>query len=221
MGVVTRLVDVINANVNAALDKAEQPEKMIRLVIQDLEETLVEARSHAAKCIAEKKALTRTNQQIEQDAQTWLAKAETALQKGREDLAKQALIEKSKSEASLTSSQTEIDVLDTQLTSITADIAKLQEKLTEAKTKQNELVKREKISSTRLKAKKVYQSNNFDVLEQQYERVVRKIDQVESECEAYELATSNDSLKAQFEQLEADEHIEKEMAELKKKVANA
>lgn len=221
MGVVTRLVDVINANVNAALDKAEQPEKMIRLVIQELEETLVDVRSHAAKCIAEKKSLSRTNQQLESDVQTWLSKAETALTKGREDLAKQALVEKSKSESALSSLNTEIETLDKQLTAITEDIAKLQVKLSEAKAKQSELVKREKLGSTRLKAKKVYQSSNLEVLDQQYERVVRKIDQVESECEAYDLASKNDSLKAQFEQLEADEQIEKEMAELKQKVANA
>ena len=221
MGVVTRLVDVINANVNAALDKAEQPDKMIRLVIQDLEETLVEVRSHAAKCIAEKKALSRTKSQLEHNVQTWLSKAETALAKSREDLAKQALVEKSKSEAALSSLTAESDSLEQQLTLITDDIAKLQQKLSEAKSKQSEFVKREQVGASRLKAKKVYHSSNLDMLEQQYERVVRKIDQVESECEAYELASKNDSLKAQFDQLAADENIEKEMEALKQKVAKA
>ena len=132
-----------------------------------------------------------------------------------------SLVEKSKSESSVSSLQTEIDTLDQQLTLITEDIAKLQQKLSEAKSKQIELVKREKLGSTRLKAKKVYQSNNLEVLDQQYERVFRKIDEVESECEAYDLASTNDSLKAQFDKLTADESIEKEMAALKQKVANA
>lgn len=221
MGVVTRIVDVINSNLNAALDKAEQPEKMIRLVIQDLEETLVDVRSHAAKYIAENKSLVRVKQQAELDVQNWLEKAEVALQKEREDLAKQALIEKSKVEASLGSIQAEIEAVEQQLNVITEDIAALQEKLTEAKAKQSELSKREQVSATRLKAKQVYRESNLQELEQQYQRVLRKIDRVESEYEAHDLGSSNNSLRSQFDDLLANENLEKEMSALKQKVANA
>jgi phage shock protein A len=191
-------------------------------VIQDLEETLVDVRSHAAKYIAESKSLNRTKIQIEREMRSWLDKAEIALQKkNREDLAKQALIEKAKAVSSLTNLQAECDAVEQQLSLITDDIAQLQQKLSEAQTKQSELLKREKFSSTRLKAKRAVRENNLQELELQYERVVRKIEQVESECEAFDLASSNDSLKSQFDELLVNENIEKEMSALKQKVANA
>jgi len=221
MGVVTRFVDVINSNINAALDKAEQPEKMIRLVIQELEETLVDVRSHAAKTIAEKKNLSRQAKHLESTVADWLAKAEVALTKDREDLAKQALVAKSHAEAELAELNSELEHVEQQLSVISEDASKLQQKLSEAQAKQNELLKREQFSKTRLKAKKTYHQSNIEVLDRKYQGVVRKIETLESEVEAFDLTSSNNDLKAQFEQLQADENIEKEMAELKKKVAAA
>ena len=221
MGVVTRLVDVINSNINAALDKAEQPEKMIRLVIQELEETLVDVRSHAAKCLAEKKSLTRQAKVFESNISDWLSKAEVAIKKERDDLAKQALIAKTNSEQELAELSKAIDVVEQQLTMISEDANKLQQKLSEAKTKQDELLKRERFSSTRLKVKQSFHKSNLEVLDRKYQGVVKKIEDIESQVEAYDLTSSNMSLKAQFDQLEANDSLDKEMAELKKKVANA
>lgn len=219
MGVVTRFTDLVNANINAALDKAEQPEKMLRLVIQELEETLVEARSQAAKNIADKKALTRKKENLNTQVSDWLSKAETALAKDREDLAKQALIEKSKCEAELIGIEKVLVVLTADLEGMNKDISSLQQKLSEARGKQQKLIKREAAAVTQLKSKKVLDSYNVAEIEQRYETFARKVDAMESKVEAYELS-SNPSLDEEFRQLEAESQLNKELEELKTKVAN-
>lgn len=219
MGVVTRITDLVNANIHAALDKAEKPEKMLRLVIQELEETLVEARSQAAKHIADKKALTRKTSNLNAQMTDWLNKAETAIEKDREDLAKQALVEKSKCEAELTEIEKVLVVLNANLESMNADISSLQKKLSEARGKQQKLMQREAAAVTQLKSRKVLNSYDVAEIEQRYESFARKVDQMESKVEAYDLS-SNPSLDEEFRQLEAESQLNKELEELKAKVAN-
>lgn len=219
MGVVTRFTDLVNANIHAALDKAEQPEKMLRLVIQELEETLVEARSQAAKNIADKKALTRKTENLNTQIADWLSKAETALAKDREDLAKQALIEKSKCEAELAEIDKVLVVLNANLEGMNKDITSLQQKLSEARGKQQKLMQRETAAVTQLKSKKVLNSYDVAEIEQRYETFARKVDEMESKVEAYDIS-SNPSLDEEFRQLEAESQLNKELEELKAKVAN-
>jgi len=218
MGVVTRITDLVNANIHAALDKAEQPEKMLRLVIQELEETLVEARSHAAKNIADKKALTRKSENLNAQVSDWLSKAETALEKDREDLAKQALVEKSKCEAELAEIEKVLVVLNANLESMNKDITSLQKKLSEARGKQQKVMQRQATAVTQLKSRKVLNSYDVAEIEQRYESFARKVDEMESKVEAYDMS-SNPSLDEEFKQLEAETQLNKELEELKAKVA--
>ena len=220
MGVVTRITDLVNANIHAALDKAEQPEKMLRLVVQELEETLVEARSYAAKNIADKKALNRKASNLTSQVNDWLAKAETALTKEREDLAKQALVEKSKCEAELAEIEKVLVVINANLESMNTDITSLQQKLSEAKAKQKKLMQREAAAVTQLKSRKVLNSYDVAEIEQRYETFARKVDEMESKVEAYDMS-SNPSLEEEFRQLETESQLNEELEQLKAKVANA
>jgi len=140
MGIFSRMGDIINANLNAALEKAEDPEKMIRLMIQEMEDTLVEIRSATAKCIAEKKERSRVLKRLEQQQLDWERKAELALEKDREDLARAALAEKTALADRIGYLEEELEQYKEQLAKYDENIAKLQAKLTDARNRQRALV---------------------------------------------------------------------------------
>ncbi|MFT5758229.1 MAG: phage shock protein A [Alteromonadaceae bacterium] len=219
MGLFSRFTDIINANLNSMLDKAEDPEKMIRLIIQEMEETLVEVRSTAAKHIAEKKTAQRQVNALESNIENWQKKAELALEKGREDLAKMALTEKHKCSAQLADMQKDLIQTDEFLVNIQGDSQRLQDKLSDAKRRQEAYVLRQKSAEVRLKVREKAAIYNIDEAMSKFERYQQKIDRVEAEIEAYDM-TQNKDLGSQFRSLEADEQLEQEFAELKKKVAN-
>ncbi|AZQ83044.1 phage shock protein PspA [Colwellia sp. Arc7-635] len=219
MGMFSRFTDIINANINAMLDKAEEPEKMIKLIIQEMEETLVEVRSTAAKQIAEKKTVMRNVRDMEKRVDNWQKKAELALSKGREDLAKSALIEKQNCTQKLVEFNAELAQLDEYLMAVQQDSQRLQDKLTEAKRKQEAFAMRQQSAEVRLKVREKAAIYNIDEAISKFERYQQKIDRVEAEVEAYDMTASKD-LDSQFRELENDENIEQELEQLKKKVAN-
>ena len=219
MGMFSRFTDIINANINAMLDKAEEPEKMIKLIIQEMEETLVEVRSTAAKQIAEKKTVMRNVRDMEKRVDNWQKKAELALRKGREDLAKSALIEKQNCTQKLVEFNAELAQLDEYLMAVQQDSQRLQDKLTEAKRKQEAFAMRQQSAEVRLKVREKAAIYNIDEAISKFERYQQKIDRVEAEVEAYDMTASKD-LDSQFRELENDENIEQELEQLKKKVAN-
>jgi len=135
MGIFSRMGDIINSNLNSMIDKAEDPEKIARLIIQEMEDTLVEVRTDAARNIAERKELSRKADDYASRASDWEAKAELALTKGREDLARGALSAKQQSEAMVEVVEREIAILDEAVAKADEDLAKLQTKLNEAKAK--------------------------------------------------------------------------------------
>ncbi len=139
MGIFTRFSDIVNSNINAILDKAEDPEKIVRLMIQEMEDTLVEVRSAAARSIADKKDLNRKLGLLESEEGEWDAKAELALRKGREDLAKAALVEKSRASSAAEMIRSDYAAIDEGLTKLNQDIAKLETKLLDAKARQKSL----------------------------------------------------------------------------------
>ncbi len=219
MGLFSRFTDIVNANLNSMLDKAEHPEKMIRLIIGEMEETLIEVRSTAAKNIAEQKTLARKIKAANQDVEHWHAKAEIALNKSRDDLAKSALSQKHKCQAELTQLTAENDQLTDLLTAIQEDAQRLQDKLNEAKRRQEALLFRQKSAEVRLKVREKAVIHNIDEAMAKFERYQQKIDRLEAQVESYEF-TENKDLASQIEALEKDDNIEAELAEMKKKVAN-
>lgn len=219
MGMFTRFTDIINANINSMLDKAENPEKMIRLIIQEMEETLVEVRSTAAKNIAEKKSMMRQMRAFESSVAHWQQKAELALSKGREDLAKSALTEKHKSVQKAADMQEQMDQLDEFLGNVQDDAQRIQDKLAEAKRRQESLVLRQQSAEVRLKVREKAAIYNIDEAITKFERYQQKIDDVEAQIEAYDM-TSNQDLNSQFKELEANDEVDQELEQLKKQVVN-
>lgn len=224
MGLFTRFTDIVNANLNSMLDKAEQPEKMIRLIIQEMEETLVEVRATAAKNIAEQKTHTRQVKSTKASMEQWHSKAELALTKGREDLAKSALTQKHKYQGELDLLEQESKNIAECLATVQDDASRLQEKLSEARRRQEALTIRQESAQVRLKVREQAAIYNIEEAMSKFERYQQKIDRVEAQVEAYDLMQASSegrSLNAQFAELEKDETIEQELAQMKKKVAVA
>ena len=224
MGLFTRFTDIVNANLNSMLDKAEQPEKMIRLIIQEMEDTLAEVRATAARNIAEKKSHARRVKSANESMEYWHSKAELAVAKSREDLAKSALTQKHKYQDELVLLAKEGEQLTEFLSQVQEDASRLQEKLSEARRRQAALTLRKESAQVRLKVREQAAVYNIEEAMSKFERYQQKVDSVEAEVEAYELMQStaqNSSLTEQFHALEKDETIEQELAEMKKKVVAA
>jgi phage shock protein A len=224
MGLFTRFTDIVNANLNSMLDKAEQPEKMICLIIQEMEDTLSEVRATVAKNIVEQKAHTRRVNSAKDSINYWHSRAELAVTKNREDLAKSALIQKHKYQVELRGLEQEGEQLTEFLTQVQEDASRLQEKLSEARRRQAALTLRQVSAQVRLKVREQASIYNIEAAMSKFERYQQKVDRVEAEVEAYDLMQSssqNPSLAAQFATLEKDETIEQELAEMKKNVAAA
>lgn len=218
MGIFTRFSDIVNSNINAILDKAEDPEKIVRLMIQEMEDTLVEVRSAAARSIADKKDLNRKLESFDTELRDWDAKAELALRKGREDLAKAALVEKSRVQGAVNVLKADYEAVDEGLAKLNEDIARLEAKLQDAKVRQKALLARHKTANSRLAArKKIYDYKINDAMVR-FEQYTRRIDDVEGRIEAYDLGLPKD-LNHEFAGLEAEESVQKELDELKRRVS--
>lgn len=217
MGVFSRFTDIINSNINSLLDKAEDPEKMVRLIIQEMEDTLVEVRSSSAKTLADKKELTRQLSKMQADAEQWQQKAELALSKGREDLARSALVERKKCEEAAASLSDELGHFDDHIVKLQDEIAQLQEKLADAKARQKAIVLRGKTASSRLKVKSKLDSGKVDDALSRFDRYERKIDDLEAQVESYDLGSK--SLADEIAELEKDESVDSELEALKAKLS--
>merc|ERR1711916_353903 len=216
MGIFSRFTDIVNSNINALLDKAEDPEKMVRLIIQEMEDTLVEVRSASAKTLANKKEIANQIAKYESDASDWEAKAELALSKDREDLARAALQEKKKSAEAAEALSKELAIVDEQISKLQDEIGQLREKLADAKSRQKAIIMRQKTASSRLEVKKTLDCTKVDSALGRFEQYERKIDDLESQVEAYDLGKK--TLADEFADLESDDNINDELAALKKKV---
>ena len=218
MGIFTRFSDIVNSNINAILDKAEDPEKIVRLMIQEMEDTLVEVRSAAARSIADKKDLNRKIEALDNEKDDWEDKAELALRKGREDLAKAALVEKSRVATAVDALKEDYVTVDDGLAKLNEDIARLEAKLEDAKARQKALLARHKTASSRLAARKKIHDYKIDDAMLRFEAYTRRIDDMEGRVEAYDLGLPKD-LNHEFASLEAEESVNEELDALKKRVA--
>jgi len=217
MGIFSRFSDIVNSNINALLDKAEDPEKMVRLIIQEMEDTLVEVRSTSAKTIAEKKELQRVVAKLEAEVADWQAKAELALSKEREDLARAALIERQKAADQAAAVAADITHLDEHVSKLQDEVGQLQDKLADAKARQKAMLMRQKTVSSRLDVKRTLDSTRLNDAMYKFERYEQKIDSLEAQVESYDLGKK--TLKDEFAELASSEKIDNELAELKAKMS--
>jgi phage shock protein A len=218
MGIFTRFSDIVNSNINAILDKAEDPEKIVRLMIQEMEDTLVEVRSAAARSIADKKDLNRKLESLDREARDWEEKAELAIRKGRDDLAKAALVEKSRVASAAEVLKQDYIAVDEGLNKLNEDIARLEGKLEDAKARQKALLARHKTASSRLAVRKKIHDYKIEDAMVRFEQYTRRIDDVEGRVEAYDLGMPKD-LNHEFASLQAEDSVKEELDALKKRVA--
>lgn len=219
MGIFSRLSDIINSNINSILDRAEDPDKIIRMVIQEMEDTLVEVRSSAARAIADQKDIERKLKKVESAMSEWESKAELAISKGREDLAKGALIEKSKLAEMAEHLQAEITYIQEALTRHEEDVIKLDSKLREARAKKASLQTRTKTAKNSVKLKRNIYDTRIDDAFERFDKVERRLDRIEGEAEAMEMGREGKSLEAEFAELETNDEVEAELEALKAKVS--
>jgi phage shock protein A len=217
MGIFSRFTDIINANINSILDKAEDPAKMVRLIIQEMEETLVEVRTQSAKLIADKKELQRKSERWSSEIVEWERKAEVAISKEREDLARAALKEKRNCEEASITLESELQQVSDSLEKLSGDVAQLQQKLKDAKLRQKALILRGDTAKSRMGVKRQLHTVNIDEALTKFDRFERRIDDMEGEVEAFELGQR--SLSEEIAELERDEQINADLAELKAKMS--
>ena len=219
MGIFSRLADIVNSNINAILDRAEDPEKLIRLIIQEMEDTLVEVRSAAVRVIAEKKEMERRVAGLRRELEEWQRRAELALTKNREDLAKAALAAKARLAEALAGQEDQLGQVSAALDRQNDDIAKLQAKLADAKTREGAIAARHQTAASRYKLKtKLYDERITDAFAR-FDQVERALDEAEGRVDAIELGRKT-NLAAELAGLDAESKIEDELEALKARLGN-
>ena len=218
MSIFSRMSDIVNSNLNALLDKAEDPEKMVRLIIQEMEETLVEVRTTSARAIADKKELARRVEWLQQESTEWERKAEVAISKGRDDLAKSALVERNKAQETQQAVNEELRLIETTLENLAQDTQALQAKIKDAKARQNAIILRGNAARTRLDVREKLAEHNIDDAIARFEVYERKMDDLEGQVEAYDIGQK--TLAEEIDDLENDELLDDQLAELKERVSN-
>ncbi len=218
MSIFSRFADIVSSNINSLLDKAEDPEKMIRLILQEMEDTLVEVRTNSAKAIADKKELARRVESVEAQIEEWQQKASLAVNKVREDLARAALIEKQKLQQVIKGLHTEQTLVDETIDKLTGEISKLEAKINETRAKQQALVIRRETAGSRREVQKHLHTSRTNEAFSKFEQYERKIDKLEAEADSYELSGNAKSLDQEFAELQANDEIEQELQKLKEQI---
>ena len=215
MGIFSRLADIVNSNITNLLDSAEDPTKMIRLIVQEMEDTLVEVRSDAARLIADRKETGRRLTRVSEAKDEWQKRAELAVHKDREDLARAALVERAKLVELNKALEQEDATLRDRMGELEGDITRLQGKLAEAKAKQANLIARAQTANARFSVREQLYDGRVDNALARFDSVERKLDEMESRVEAFDVGRSGKSLIDEIAELEAEGQIEDELEKLK------
>jgi len=217
MGIFSRLSDIVNSNINALLDKAEDPEKIIRLIIQEMEDTLVEVRSDAVRIIADRKEAERHIARLTGERDDWEAKAELAIAKGREDLARGALVAKNRVQEALDSETKHLDEIVKGLEQQGEDIVRLQVKLDDARKREALMISRHKTATSRLQARRVTYDNRITGALGRMEAMERSLDHLEGKVEVFEHGRT--TLADEIAALQTDQAVDDEIARMKEKLS--
>ena len=218
MGIFSRTRDIFAANMTELLDRAEDPARMIRMIILEMEETLVEVRASAARSIADGKEMRRALRRLDELQASWTEKAELALSKDREDLAKAALIERQKAADMAAGLRDEIRQIDETLKAYEVDIAKLQGKLREARARQNSIATRIESAVTRARAREVMHGGRTEDAFSKFEVLERRADFAEGRADALGM-TGPKSLEEEIAELKASEKVDAELEAMKAALA--
>ncbi len=214
MGIFSRTRDIVAANMTELLDRAEDPARMIRMIILEMEETLVEVRAQAARSIADGKEMRRAITRLDELQASWTEKAELALSKDREDLARAALGERQKATEMAAGLRDEIKVIDDTLKAYEADIAKLQGKLREARARQNAISSRIESAVTRAKAREVLHGSRTEDAFSRFDVLERRADFAEGRADALGM-TGPKSLEEEIADLRASDSVDAELQAMK------
>ncbi|BBR39286.1 phage shock protein A [Aeromonas veronii] len=215
MSIFSRLADIINSNLTALLDKAEDPQKMVRLIIQEMEDELVKERSNLARFLASQKEIGRQVARHQERVDEWQAKAELALTKGREDLARAALIEKKKQTELSETLYREQQAVDSGIEKLAEEIRQLEAKLEDARARQKAMAIRTEAASSRLNVQSQVARGESQAVVSKFERMERRIDEMEARAD---LGQSDKALAQQFAELEVDDQISKELEAMRQKL---
>ena len=214
--VFSRARDIFAANMTELLDRAEDPARMIRMIILEMEETLVEVRATAARSIADIKEMRRAVTRLDELKIDWTAKAELALSKDRDDLAKAALVERQKAAEMADGLRGELDEMEQVLRGYEVDIGKLQAKLREARARQNAIAARFESAVTRAKAREIMHGSRTADAFAKFELLERRADFAEGRCDALSIS----SLEDEIDQLRVSQVIDAELEEMKAQLAS-
>ena len=223
MRLFNRMSDIINANMNAMLEKAEDPEKMIRLITQEMQDTLVDVRATTVRHLADKKAINQQVDTLRATATDWETRANLAIERDRDDLAKAALAERRTTETAIAQLAAELTTLDTSLSNLADDTQRLEDKLQQARSRQKALILRGETAKSRMQVKRQLHSPRHDDTLLKFEAYERRLDDREGQLEAWELGenTQRQNLRNEINGLHADALLEAELAALKAKQLGA
>ncbi|WP_237437799.1 phage shock protein PspA [Altericroceibacterium endophyticum] len=223
MGIFSRTRDIIAANFNELLDQADDPSKMIRMIILEMEETLVEVRASAARAIADQKEMNRHVGKLDRLSADWADKAQLALSKDREDLARAALMEKKKANDMAEQLRTEITVLNDALRAYEDDIAKLQNRLREARSRQTQIAARLESAENRVKLRSLMTSERVDEALARFDQLERRVDYAEGRADALNISddTGKPNLADEISALAGSDLVDAELEEMKRSLGKA